>query len=279
MNNKGFTLIELLAVVVILAVVMGIAMTTVLSSMNKARAGALSDSATAIAQGFNTKYTYDRLYLYGDTLKTSILSEKFISGTLNVQVILSSNDKSIITKIREAGFAVSVTKVFGQDENNEKYTKHYGMGVEMEIDNACLSDRLFYKKYMEYIALGAETGYMTDTVNMYYQSIGIFGEAARSASYMARSVYDVTYHYIKGDLKNLRLRSGCHRPAKKSVLCVLLHLGLCHLGLRHLRHILVVSVPVKVPCHCDRLLLVLWYKKQRPTVPEHGESLFMLCRF
>lgn len=87
--------------------------------------------------------------------------------------------------------------------NNEKYTKLYGMGVEMEIDNACLSDRLFYKKYMEYIALGAETGYMTDTVNMYYQSIGIFGEAARSASYMARSVYDVTYHYIKGDLKNV----------------------------------------------------------------------------
>jgi hypothetical protein len=87
--------------------------------------------------------------------------------------------------------------------NNEKYTKLYGMGVEMEIDDACLSDRLFYKKYMEYIALGAETGYMTDTVNMYYQSIGIFGEAARSASYMARSVYDVTYHYIKGDLKNV----------------------------------------------------------------------------
>lgn len=87
--------------------------------------------------------------------------------------------------------------------NNEKFTKLYGMGVEMEIDSACLSDRLFYKKYMEYITLGAETGYMTDTVNMYYQSIGIFGEAARSASYMARSVYDVTYHYIKGDLKNV----------------------------------------------------------------------------
>ncbi len=87
--------------------------------------------------------------------------------------------------------------------NNEKFTKLYGMGVEMEIDSACLSDRLFYKKYMEYITLGAETGYMTDTVNMYYQGMGIFGEAARSASYMARSVYDVTYHYIKGDLKNV----------------------------------------------------------------------------
>lgn len=57
LNNKGFTLIELLAVVVILAVVMGIAMNTVLSSMNKARAGSLSDSALIVANGFNQKYT------------------------------------------------------------------------------------------------------------------------------------------------------------------------------------------------------------------------------
>lgn len=57
LNNKGFTLIELLAVVVILAVVMGIAMTQVLSAMNKSRGGSLSDSAVSIAQAFNTKYT------------------------------------------------------------------------------------------------------------------------------------------------------------------------------------------------------------------------------
>ena len=64
----------------------------------------------AYAAGFST-----------GTFIGGLLSEKFISGTLNVQVILSNNDKTIITKIREAGFAVSVTKVFGQDENNEKY--------------------------------------------------------------------------------------------------------------------------------------------------------------
>jgi len=57
LNNKGFTLIELLAVVVILAVVMGIAMTSVLSAMNKARGGSLEDSAITIAQAFNQKYT------------------------------------------------------------------------------------------------------------------------------------------------------------------------------------------------------------------------------
>lgn len=57
LNNKGFTLIELLAVVVILAVVMGIAMTSVLSAMNKSKGGSLSDTAMVIANGFNQKYT------------------------------------------------------------------------------------------------------------------------------------------------------------------------------------------------------------------------------
>ena len=66
LNNKGFTLIELLAVVVILAVVMGIAMTGVLSAMNKSRQGSLEDSAKSVAQAFQTKY-----------------SESMVSGTAN----------------------------------------------------------------------------------------------------------------------------------------------------------------------------------------------------
>ena len=57
LNNKGFTLIELLAVVVILAVVMGIAMNSVLTSMNKSRGGSLQDSAMVIANAFTQKYT------------------------------------------------------------------------------------------------------------------------------------------------------------------------------------------------------------------------------
>ncbi len=88
-------------------------------------------------------------------------------------------------------------------QNNEKYTKIYGMGFEMEIDEASLGDKLFFKKYMEYITLGAETGYMTDTVNMYYQGFSTFKKAAESNELMARTVYDTTYHYIKGDLQNV----------------------------------------------------------------------------
>lgn len=87
--------------------------------------------------------------------------------------------------------------------NNEKLTKMYGMGVEMEICGASLGDKLYFKKYMEYLTLGAESGYMTDTVNMYYQERFIFKKAAYSTTEMARTVYECTYHYIKGDLKNI----------------------------------------------------------------------------
>lgn len=50
-----------------------------------------------------------------------LLSDKFISGTLSVQIILSNNDKYIVDRIREEGFAVSVTNVYGQDHKKEKY--------------------------------------------------------------------------------------------------------------------------------------------------------------
>ena len=73
LNNKGFTLVELLAVVIILAVVMGIAMNSVLSSMNKARGGSLADTAMVIANSFNQKYTESLVdgvpsNVYGDVL-------------------------------------------------------------------------------------------------------------------------------------------------------------------------------------------------------------------
>lgn len=50
-----------------------------------------------------------------------LLSDKFISGTLSLQIILSNNDKSVIDRIRKEGFAVSVTNVFGQEHDKEKY--------------------------------------------------------------------------------------------------------------------------------------------------------------
>lgn len=55
------------------------------------------------------------------TVIGGILSDKFISGNLTVQVILSDKNDEIVTFIRKAGYAVSVIDVRGQDEERPKY--------------------------------------------------------------------------------------------------------------------------------------------------------------
>lgn len=55
LNNKGFTLIELLAVIVILAVVMGIAANSVISTMNNSRMGTIHDSTLVISKAMDEK--------------------------------------------------------------------------------------------------------------------------------------------------------------------------------------------------------------------------------
>ncbi len=81
LNRKGFTLIELLAVIVILAVVMGIAANSVLSSMNKSRGGSLADTAQVISKAFYQKYTES---LVGG-IPNNIYSDVTNAGVYNFQ--------------------------------------------------------------------------------------------------------------------------------------------------------------------------------------------------
>lgn len=50
-----------------------------------------------------------------------VLSDRFIKGTLGVQIILSSENDEIVKRIRKEGFAVSVLDVRGKRENDKKY--------------------------------------------------------------------------------------------------------------------------------------------------------------
>ena len=67
LNNKGFTLIELLAVIVILAVVMGIATNAILNVMNDSKKKSLEGSAKSAADSFRTAYAENQL-LNGSTI-------------------------------------------------------------------------------------------------------------------------------------------------------------------------------------------------------------------
>ncbi len=63
LNRKGFTLVELLAVIVILAIVVGIALTTVLPTLKKSRQNAFELTADTAADYLEKQY---QLTLIGD---------------------------------------------------------------------------------------------------------------------------------------------------------------------------------------------------------------------
>ncbi len=71
-----------------------------------------------------------------------ILSDKFVSGTLSVQVILSNNNHKIVDKIREEGFAVSVVNVKGK-EDHDKYM------LFMEIDKKKINQLKYLIKFLD----------------------------------------------------------------------------------------------------------------------------------
>ena len=71
-----------------------------------------------------------------------ILSDKFVSGTLSVQVILSNNNHKIVDKIREEGFAVSVVNVKGK-EDHDKYM------LFMEIDKKKINQLKYLIKSLD----------------------------------------------------------------------------------------------------------------------------------
>jgi len=50
-----------------------------------------------------------------------LISEKFISGNLGVQIVTSGKDKKLIKKVRDNGFGVSVIDVNRHDKEAHKY--------------------------------------------------------------------------------------------------------------------------------------------------------------
>lgn len=64
LNRKGFTLVELLAVIVILAIVVGITLVTVLPTLKNSREKAFQLSADTVADYYDKQY---QLYSIGET--------------------------------------------------------------------------------------------------------------------------------------------------------------------------------------------------------------------
>lgn len=92
LNNKGFTLIELLAVVVILAIVMGLVGVTVLNPINSTRRSSLYSTADNSSRNLNTWVTEDAGEYDSSRM---ILGSDFMDRTMTGEWICLDNNLMI----------------------------------------------------------------------------------------------------------------------------------------------------------------------------------------
>ena len=115
LNNKGFTLIELLAVVVILAIVMGIAATSVLTSINNSRKSSLYSAAQNAANTLNTWVSEDMLVTDNSKKK---LGDTFVNNTqgtgANTWICFGSDSIKTITN---GGTSATLLNALGFGDN------------------------------------------------------------------------------------------------------------------------------------------------------------------
>ena len=90
LNRKGFTLVELLAVIVILAIVVGITLVTVLPTLKKSRQQAFELSANTIAEYLEKQY---QAQLIGEGIDVAVtIPIKNANGTMSTNNTMSSDD-------------------------------------------------------------------------------------------------------------------------------------------------------------------------------------------
>jgi hypothetical protein len=87
-------------------------------------------------------------------------------------------------------------------ENCLKDCEKYGMGLEIEIDGKALVSGEYYNRYLDYLEGGIKYG-ADKSIKMYYQDAkqAVYYAACYSKNERARSIYDLTYKYSKGILK------------------------------------------------------------------------------
>ena len=90
LNRKGFTLVELLAVIVILAIVVGITLVTVLPTLKKSRQQAFELSANTIAEYLEKQY---QAQLIGEGIDVAVtIPIKDAKGNISTNNTMSPDD-------------------------------------------------------------------------------------------------------------------------------------------------------------------------------------------
>ncbi|MDD4125363.1 MAG: DUF4855 domain-containing protein [Eubacteriales bacterium] len=124
------------------------------------------------------------------------------------------------TACLQPNFAFDDVTQFTRIEQAAELAKANNMSIELEISWLVPANELYLRKYFAYLKGGADYGYMTDAMHMYFQSHDIFGMACRSDIPEYRLVYDYTYQFAKGTLVTTPLKnSDISINANKNTAC------------------------------------------------------------
>ncbi|MBR6506625.1 MAG: DUF4855 domain-containing protein [Clostridia bacterium] len=165
---------------------------------------------------------YENLELFGfywfeEFINTSSRTEKTLL-TSATDYIRSKGYKSVWipyymaqgwNKWKEYGFDIACLQpnyMFNANAEKERvknavdYAKQYDMCNEVEISGKICDSTDYYNRYLTYLKDFAANGAM-NAVKMYYQDVRFYYECYRSKIPEIRLLYDLTYKYAKGTLK------------------------------------------------------------------------------
>ena len=119
LNKKGFTLVELLAVIVILAIVVGITLVTVLPTIKQARQEAFDVTAETAADYFSKQYELSIVGQDKDGLTFHTVATAFTDNEYTLAGIKKANYSAATWYITSSGKAcVELTASTTGDYNN-----------------------------------------------------------------------------------------------------------------------------------------------------------------
>lgn len=155
LNNKGFTLVELLAVVVILAIVMGIAASSVLNSINNSRRSTLYSAAQNAANNLNTWVVEDAVISnnsdkkLGDTFQSTTMTGDWIC--LSTTLMIENGTSAQTSLLNALGLSTKDIKI------GTTLTKEVTTGDSLS-DPTCSAIRYNFNSGGYELLLVAETG-------------------------------------------------------------------------------------------------------------------------
>ena len=155
LNRKGFTLVELLAVIIILAIVVGITIPAVLTMVDSARAKAGEDGASVVADWVDKQYGLVSIgFGSADTIFTTVCGSTGGSCLSTAPKDLDSDDGDFNTFVTTAGLKtadvesirISINETSGRScitivpkQGGNFYVNRNGAGQEYQGGNCTAS--------------------------------------------------------------------------------------------------------------------------------------------